>query len=226
LKLLTDALQSFASKSTSSLNVALSVSVALAIWSAKAGVTALISGLDIANETYEKRGFIRQQVVALSLTVGAVLFAMVAIAALALLPIVVDVFPLPDALKATLGLGRWPLLVVMVSLGLAVVYRFGPSREHAKWRWITWGAATATVLDRWFRCIFVLCLALRLLRCNVWVAGRAGRSSFVVLGQRSYRPAGRGDRCGVGARRWPRGSAAAKISTVARRSPLLPAVAK
>jgi membrane protein len=66
LKLLTDALQSFASKSTSSLNVALLVSVALAIWSAKAGVTALISGLNIANETDEKRGFITQQLIGLS----------------------------------------------------------------------------------------------------------------------------------------------------------------
>jgi len=146
LKLLTDALQSFASKSTSSLNVALFVSVALAIWSAKAGVTALISGLNIANETEEERGFITQQLVALALTVGAVFFAIVAFAVVALLPIVVDVFPLPDSLKTTLGLGRWPLLVVMVSFALAAVYRFGPSREHPKWRWITWGAATATVL--------------------------------------------------------------------------------
>jgi len=136
LKLITDALQSFASKSTSSLNVALLVSVGLAIRSAKAGILALISGLNIANETEEKRGFIMQQVIALILTVGAVLFAMVALAAVALLPIVIDIFPLPDALKATLGLGRWPMLVVMVVMvvmvgfGLAVVYRFGPSREH------------------------------------------------------------------------------------------------
>jgi membrane protein len=146
LKLLTDALQSFSSKSASSLNVALLVSVALAIWSAKAGVTALISGLNIANETDEKRGFITQQLVALSLTVGAVLFAMVAFAAVALLPIVIDIFPLADSAKTALGLGRWPLLAVMVSFALAVTYRFGPSRERAKWRWITWGAATATVL--------------------------------------------------------------------------------
>jgi membrane protein len=146
LKLLTDALQSFASKSTSSLNVALFFSVALAMWSAKAGVTALISGLNIANQTDEKRGFIAQQLIALALTVGALLFAMVAFAAVALLPIVIDVLPLSDAAKTTLGLGRWPLLAVMVSFGLAVVYRFGPYREQAKWRWITWGAAIATVL--------------------------------------------------------------------------------
>jgi membrane protein len=146
LKLLTDALESFSSKSTSSLNVALLVSLVLAIWSAKAGVASLITGLNIANEIPEKRTFVMQQLVALALTVGAVIFAVFAFAAIALLPIVIDFFPIDDGIKTTLGLGRWPLLVVLVGLGLAVVYRFGPSRENAKWRWITWGAAIATAL--------------------------------------------------------------------------------
>jgi len=146
MKLLTDALQSFSSKSTSSLNVALLVSLAVTIWSTKAGVTSLITGLNIANETTEKRSLIIQQLVALALTIGAVLFAVVAFAAVALLPIIIDIFPLPDAVKTTLGLGRWPLLAAMIGFGLAVVYRFGPSRDLPKWRWITWGATIATGL--------------------------------------------------------------------------------
>jgi membrane protein len=63
---------------------------------------------------------------------------MVAFTAVALLPIVINVIPLPDSIKITLGLGRWPLLAVMVSFGLAVIYRFGPSRDRSRWRWITW----------------------------------------------------------------------------------------
>jgi membrane protein len=146
LKLLTDALQSFASKSSSTLNMALLVSLGLALWSAKAGVSSLMTGLNIANETTEKRGFIAQQAVALALTLGAILFAMVAIAAVALLPAIIDFLPLTDGNKTALGLGRWPLLALLVCFGLAVMYRFGPSRERAKWQWITWGAAIATVL--------------------------------------------------------------------------------
>jgi hypothetical protein len=141
LKLITDALQSFASKSTSSLNVALLVSVGLAIRSAKAGILALISGLNIANETEEKRGFIMQQVIALILTVGAVLFAMVALAAVALLPIVIDIFPLPARIGGRLaGLGyscfyrltggkRWPPVHEGVCAGEQVASNTGsPAR--------------------------------------------------------------------------------------------------
>ena len=70
LKLLTDALQSYASRSHSSLNFALLVATALALWSAKAGVSALMTGLNIANEQEEKRSFIVQQIVAVVLTIG------------------------------------------------------------------------------------------------------------------------------------------------------------
>jgi membrane protein len=145
-KLLTDALQNFASKSSSTLNIALLVSLFLALWSAKAGVSSLMTGLNIANETTEKRSFIVQQAVALALTLGAILFAMVAIGAIALLPAIIDFLPLSDGAKTGLGLGRWPLLTLLVCFGLAVMYRFGPCRERAKWKWITWGAAIATVL--------------------------------------------------------------------------------
>jgi membrane protein len=146
LKLLTDALQAFSTKSDSALNLALFISLAFAVWSAKAGVSSLMTGLNIANETIEKRGFLVQQLVGLVLTFGALIFAIVAFSAIALLPAVIAFFPLNEGLKVVLGLGRWPLLAMLVCFGLAVLYHFGPFREQAKWRWITWGAAIATVL--------------------------------------------------------------------------------
>ena len=146
LKLLTDALQTFVSKSNSTLSVALMVSLGVALWSAKAGVSALMSGLNIANETIEKRGVFVQQATALALTLGAILFAIVALAAIALLPAILNDLPLSENVRSALGLGRWPLLAVFVSLALAILYRFGPYREKAKWRWITLGSAIATIL--------------------------------------------------------------------------------
>ncbi len=146
LNLLTDALQSFATKSSSTLSVALLIAIAVALWSAKAGVSALMSGLNIANETIEKRNVFVQQATSLALTLGAILFAGVALPAIALLPAVIDYLPLDPAAKSALGLGRWPLLALMICFALAVLYRFGPYRERAKWRWITLGSVIATLL--------------------------------------------------------------------------------
>jgi len=146
LKLLTDALQNFASKNHSTLNIALIISVCVALWSAKAAVSSLMTGLNVCNETIEKRNLFVTQAVALALTLGGVLFAMVALGAVALLPAIIDFLPLPDATKTALGFGRWPLLAVLISFALAVLYRYGPNRDHPKWKWITWGAAIATLL--------------------------------------------------------------------------------
>src|SRR5580658_10153268 len=61
LNLLTSTLTSFAKKNTSSLSVAAAISIVAALWSSKAGISALMTGLNIANETTEKRSFLVQQ---------------------------------------------------------------------------------------------------------------------------------------------------------------------
>jgi len=43
-----------------------------------------------------------------------------------------------------LALLRWPALLVLVMFGLALLYRFGPSRKDAKWRWVTPGSVIAS----------------------------------------------------------------------------------
>jgi membrane protein len=45
-----------------------------------------------------------------------------------------------------LSILRWPVLLIVVILGLAALYRYGPSRRSAKWRWVTWGSTVAAVL--------------------------------------------------------------------------------
>ena len=41
---------------------------------------------------------------------------------------------------------RWPALALCWIAGLAVLYRLGPDRQDAKWRWVTPGAVVATVV--------------------------------------------------------------------------------
>jgi membrane protein len=60
--------------------------------------------------------------------------------------VLINFLPLPEATKSAFGVGRWGLLALLISFALAILYRFGPYRERAKWRWITLGSATATTV--------------------------------------------------------------------------------
>jgi len=145
-KLLIDALSSLVAHATSQLSLGLIFSVLVALWSARAGLAALITGLNIAYEEQEKRGFVEQQIVALLLTLGALLLGAVVIVALGVIPIVLAFMPPSSAEAMLVGLARWPVLAVLSMGGVAVLYRYAPSRRQAKWQWISWGSILATLL--------------------------------------------------------------------------------
>lgn len=122
------------------------IGVLIALYSSSKATKALIEGLNIAYDETEKRGFIRLNFVALVLTIGAIVGAVVAVALVAVLPSVLERLSITQGTETLLNWLRWPLLVAGFMAALAVVYRFGPSRQHAKWRWVTPGAVLASVL--------------------------------------------------------------------------------
>jgi membrane protein len=61
------------------------------------------------------------------------------------LPPALKYLGLSDATELIARIARWPALFIVVSLALAFIYRFGPSRDKPKWRWITWGSALAAL---------------------------------------------------------------------------------
>ncbi len=125
----------------SSLSLTFLISLLLSIWSANAGVKALFSGLNIAYEEKEKRGFWRLNLITLLFTVLMLAFLLLAMTATVATPIVIDFLRL-DPRSRLLALLRWPVLLLIAMGGLSVVYRFGPSREQPRWRWVTWGGTT------------------------------------------------------------------------------------
>ena len=68
-----------------------------------------------------------------------------AIGAIAILPIALNYIGLGSVGDQVIRIGRWPVLYFIIVLALAIIYRFGPDRQHAQWHWITWGSATAAV---------------------------------------------------------------------------------
>ena len=73
------------------------------------------------------------------------MFLIVALAAVVVIPIVLQFIGLRGATAVLLRFARWPVMLVLLALFLAVIYRYGPSREHARWQWVSWGSAFAAV---------------------------------------------------------------------------------
>ncbi len=130
---------------TSALGITTAVSTAVALWTARTGVMALIQGLNIAYREDDEHGFLMQYVWALVLTVGLVVFAVLVLLVVVALPVVLRFsdFGVAGALLAQLT----PVLVIGAAMvfGIGGLYRFGPHRSPARMRWITVGAVAATL---------------------------------------------------------------------------------
>jgi membrane protein len=135
-----------ASSAPTALGLGALVSLLLALWSANKGTQSLIAALNIVYDEREKRGFVRLTLISLGLTLAIILFVIVGLAAIAALPALLGNLGLPEEVRRLAGWLRWPLLGLGFVTGLAVLYRFAPSRNEPRWRWVTWGAVLATVL--------------------------------------------------------------------------------
>ncbi|MGJ4951374.1 YihY/virulence factor BrkB family protein [Bradyrhizobium sp. HKCCYLS20291] len=141
-----DQLARVSAKGSQALGVTFLVSLAISLWSANAAMKSLFDTLNVVYREPERRGFIKLNTISLLFTAGAILFALVAIAAIVVVPVVLNSVGLSGATDLLLRIGRWPAIFVCVSLGLALIYRYGPDREEPKWRWISWGSALAAAL--------------------------------------------------------------------------------
>lgn len=122
------------------------LALALALYSATSGVKTFFEALNIAYEEQETRSFLRLNLTALIFTIAAVVSIAVMIAVIVALPVVLDYLPLGPVGDWLIRIGSWLLLVAIVMSGLALLYRFGPSRAPARWRWITPGSLAAGML--------------------------------------------------------------------------------
>lgn len=141
-----DQVKRIASKPGGSLSFALVVSLAISLWSANAGVKAVFDALNVVFKEKEKRSFVLLNAISLAFTLGALVIVIGALGAVVAVPVALNVLGLGQLGATLLALARWPLMLVIIALGLAVLYRFGPSRTKPRWRWVTWGSAAASLL--------------------------------------------------------------------------------
>jgi membrane protein len=135
-----------ATKGDRTLGLTFVVGLLISLWSANAAMKSLFDTLNIVYGEQEKRGFVKLNAISLSFTVAAIAFVLIALGAVVAVPVILKYVWLSDIAELLIRWARWPVLFVAVALVLACVYRFGPSREAPRWRWLSWGSVVATLL--------------------------------------------------------------------------------
>ena len=117
------------SRPSSSLGFTFIVSLLISLWSANAGMKAMFDALNVVYNAEERRSFIKLNAVSVAFTLAAIALLLAAMASVVVVPIVLNALPMES----------------LIAPALSVIYRFGPDREHAQWRWISWGSALAAI---------------------------------------------------------------------------------
>jgi membrane protein len=145
-RLLDEQLRAVAASSATSLGWGVALGILVALWSAGAGVRALITALNIAYDEAEKRGWIKLYAIGFLLTVGLIGAAVLALIVIVAVPVALQLLPLGSLSGALIRALTWLVMAAIVIAGLGVLYRYGPSRSHARLPWVTWGAIAAAIL--------------------------------------------------------------------------------
>lgn len=121
-------------------------SLAVAMFLASKGVRGLLVGLNIVYGEAEQRPFFQRTLIVTILTLGLILISLAATLFVAFFPLVIGMLGLDSTTVRVIGWLRWPALLLMMMLVIAVLYRFGPYRSAPRWEWVSVGTVTATLL--------------------------------------------------------------------------------
>lgn len=145
-ELITQRVHQLVSKPRDSLGFSLLISVALTLWSSATGVKSVLGALNLAYEEKETRSFLAYQATAFTMTLCAIMGAVVGLATLVGLPALLAFLGLTAYQATLIRLVSFAILIVSVVFGLSLLYRYGPARNPAKKRWVTPGSLVATAL--------------------------------------------------------------------------------
>jgi membrane protein len=132
--------------------------LAVALWSANAGIKAVIDALNVIEHRSEERSFLRLNALSLGLTFGAIIFLLAAVGVVVAFPLVMSTLGLESITSTATWLGRWPAMLAVIMLALSILFRFGPSGGPRPWRLLSPGIVFAAF---------------------AWIAGSAGLSLYL-----------------------------------------------
>jgi membrane protein len=159
MQIIGDQVKSLTATPQKALGLGAVIGILTSLWSANAGMKAMFDALNAVYDERESRSYIRLTLVSFAFTIGALVFVILAISAVVALPAVLGFVGLGSTTDTLLSLARWPVMLLAIAFLLAFLYRYGPSRAKARWRWLSWGSAFASL---------------------TWVAASAGFSWYVA----------------------------------------------
>jgi membrane protein len=143
LDIVREQLARLAERGPTRLGLTSGVAFVVALWSANSGIKALFEAMNVAYGEEEKRSYVRLTLVTLAFTLASFAAILLLIGLLVVLPLVLGFLGLGAGAQWVSRIGGLVLLLALLVAGLAALYRFGPSRPDAPWRWITPGAVVA-----------------------------------------------------------------------------------
>ena len=128
-----------------SLGFAALFSFALATWSANSGMKALMDALNVSYGKRETRTFLRVNMTSFALSLGALVFLVLMLSAVAAVPVILEFLWLDRWSQWLIWAGRWPAILILLGLAISVLYRWGPNIKNTSWRWYSPGSVLASV---------------------------------------------------------------------------------
>lgn len=156
--MIVDQFNAVAGAGDGSLGLAALVSLGVALWSSSNATGSLVQGLNVIYDEEDRRSFVMLRLMVIALTIGIILGLALMIVVVAAIPAALGLFDAGETLTDAALLLRWPLMFLLGVAGIALLYRVGPDRRSARWRWVTPGAVIA---------------------CALWVAATYGFSFYV-----------------------------------------------
>lgn len=139
-------LERLASQPSNSLGIGFVFGLLVSLWSANAGVKALFGALNVVYDEDEKRSFVKLTLISLVFTVLAIIGAVILLAAIVVVPAALGSLGLSNTAEWLISILRWPALLVVITLGMGLLYKYGASRRPPRWTWIAFGTALTGIL--------------------------------------------------------------------------------
>jgi membrane protein len=139
-------LEPLASTSSHTLGWAAVVSFVFVLWSTSGGVQNLVKATNTTFEVDENRSFIKLRLISLLFSLAGLIGVAIMLSLLVLNATALEKLGMPDVIVTIFPALRWVLLLLLITLGLAVVYRYAPNRPNPRWQIVSWGAVMATIL--------------------------------------------------------------------------------